>query len=714
MKKLFFLFFLVEILTCYSTFSMELWQSLLSEFNEVSAIDSLNVFVCGDDGRLIHTSNGGENWNFVETGSRSNFNSIYFLDLHSGCIAADGGMCLTTTDGGQNWRINNVVAGNFCSIMMLNSQIIMAVDSSGKIYRSTDYGQNWFVQFEDTSMKFTSINSHDGTFTLCGGIGRFLYESKDSGITWNSVLTLDKISYSSRFSNCGTELMVFVQDTSLSTSFIIKSSNNGNSWTSSDTGNFYHANLKFFNSSYIILVSMYKIFRSYDFGKNWLIEDFGLQNMYSLNFVNQWYLMPKNISITKDGQIFITGNQDFIAMARSFINQFKIISFSGIESEVIYEINNVLSTSKTTIYALGPNQGITKSNDAGLTWQHLFPLVKDGDMSAIYDTLVIPSSWINSIIFTDSLNGIIYGTNTHNSQYNTGFNLISSDGGINWHTRPSVCLSQVIFIDTETGVGIKDSSCYKTTNGGQKWIKNDYSFSGRLLNKINFLSMKTGYLSAFNAYPITTDDTVHFPKKQKGYFELYNTEDSANTWQKILSFDTYLYNFHSGCYMINQDTGIIFGACLSGSLFITHNKWKSFDTIKLDAYPNFNDMLFIDAINGLAAGNNDTIFITVDGGYSWNPMKINISNKKGFFSFYPLNYFFGKFDHLQRLDDCSVLAYGYRRLVKLNICDIITSVNNSQNQMMNPEKFKINIYPMPADDKINLIIKCISKDFTNI
>lgn len=81
-----------------------------SGFNFIFFADINNGWVVGDNGKILHTTNGGEQWNFV-TNSGVNINNncktVFFLDSNTGWIPSKTDMnepyICHTTNGGQTW-----------------------------------------------------------------------------------------------------------------------------------------------------------------------------------------------------------------------------------------------------------------------------------------------------------------------------------------------------------------------------------------------------------------------------------------------------------------------------------------------------------------------------------------------------------------------------------------------------------------------------------
>jgi photosystem II stability/assembly factor-like uncharacterized protein len=77
-------------------------------FRSVSCVDQNNVWIVGYNGTIVHTSDGGTNWEHQRNGDnpllkKYRLRAVAFKDLHTGYAAGDKGIILKTTDGGAHW-----------------------------------------------------------------------------------------------------------------------------------------------------------------------------------------------------------------------------------------------------------------------------------------------------------------------------------------------------------------------------------------------------------------------------------------------------------------------------------------------------------------------------------------------------------------------------------------------------------------------------------
>jgi photosystem II stability/assembly factor-like uncharacterized protein len=75
-------------------------------YNAIYMVDTLKGWAVGDEGIIIHTSDG-QNWFEQENQQENSLFDVYFLDLNNGWAIGSGGTIVHTNNGGENW----IVAG---------------------------------------------------------------------------------------------------------------------------------------------------------------------------------------------------------------------------------------------------------------------------------------------------------------------------------------------------------------------------------------------------------------------------------------------------------------------------------------------------------------------------------------------------------------------------------------------------------------------------
>ncbi|HVO75567.1 MAG TPA: YCF48-related protein [Ignavibacteriaceae bacterium] len=120
--------------------------------NDVAMIDSSTAVIAGSGGSILKTTDAGETWrntapqldcNPEIPGCLMKWNSVVFYDDLNG-IAAGKSRLLITSDGGEDWQFLNAPSGNnFVSIGKIALFNIFVGDDSGYIYNSLDTGKTW-------------------------------------------------------------------------------------------------------------------------------------------------------------------------------------------------------------------------------------------------------------------------------------------------------------------------------------------------------------------------------------------------------------------------------------------------------------------------------------------------------------------------------------------------------------------------------------------
>jgi photosystem II stability/assembly factor-like uncharacterized protein len=104
-------------------------------------------YACGQNGRIIKTTDGGQTWQNLSAGVTENLYHLYFVSPDTGFIVGDNGIVLRTYNGGQTFdqlSVSPINPANLRGISVLaNGQIAYAVGFSGSIFKTTNYGNNW-------------------------------------------------------------------------------------------------------------------------------------------------------------------------------------------------------------------------------------------------------------------------------------------------------------------------------------------------------------------------------------------------------------------------------------------------------------------------------------------------------------------------------------------------------------------------------------------
>lgn len=196
MKKLYFFFIVVFVLSAEISLS-QTWIQTLNGISMWSVCkDNLGNIYAGSSGTvkaIYKTTNDGQNWLTLLSGSPSNFLGLSVDSLGNifGANVSNGVM--KSSDGGNNWvniPISTFGNKNVQSIVCGKNGYVLVGCNNGGIFRSTDYG----VTFPDTSLtgvtvvtlvvdRFNSNIFYAGASSVSGSTGLFI--STNSGFSFS-------------------------------------------------------------------------------------------------------------------------------------------------------------------------------------------------------------------------------------------------------------------------------------------------------------------------------------------------------------------------------------------------------------------------------------------------------------------------------------------------------------------------------------------------
>jgi len=182
-----------------------------SYLQSVFFLDSIHGWAVGYDslGTIIKTNDGGQNWSNIEYAKHDWPMSVLFTDSLKGWIVGgrtlsiydDRGIILHTIDGGLSWNEIEIPDEVFYSVSFINDSIGWVGGSS--IYHTINGGGNWTIQKDTILMReLFFISADTGWYvgdngiiakTTDGGNNWFLQESNTNNRLW-SVHFIDKLN----------------------------------------------------------------------------------------------------------------------------------------------------------------------------------------------------------------------------------------------------------------------------------------------------------------------------------------------------------------------------------------------------------------------------------------------------------------------------------------------------------------------------------------
>lgn len=192
------------LIPSFLSYPQEYWKVIQTpvdiRFNSIFALDTANIWIAGDNGTIIYTSDKGETWDIQTTGNNSRIYDVHFINENEGWavewktdLPPYGTFILKTTDGGENWESSLFRNEDsfLYTIYFLDSLNGFAGGDPDFVY-SDDGGENWYsVEIYDSVgaylpvYKFNFYSPQYG-YAVGGAIDIIgvIWRTQDFGQTW--------------------------------------------------------------------------------------------------------------------------------------------------------------------------------------------------------------------------------------------------------------------------------------------------------------------------------------------------------------------------------------------------------------------------------------------------------------------------------------------------------------------------------------------------
>lgn len=172
--------------------------------------DQNNGWAVGHDAVVLRTTDGGDNWQQVYAAPEEEapLLDVWFRDAGYGIATGAYGLYLVTHDGGMTWQqeefrvmpapddasgaetdLTELYELHLNAISALaNGDLIIAAEA-GRIYHSTNAGQNWRELASPYHGSFFGVLPLSGSAFAVFGLRGHFYRTQDSGETWQQVDT---------------------------------------------------------------------------------------------------------------------------------------------------------------------------------------------------------------------------------------------------------------------------------------------------------------------------------------------------------------------------------------------------------------------------------------------------------------------------------------------------------------------------------------------
>lgn len=151
----------------------------------VYMIDAREGWVCGNNGLIYHTEDGGMSWKIQPSGTKEALFSVSFINAKIGWVTGNKGIILHTRDGGKTWKKQKSPKEKILfTLKALSADKAIAAGDWGTIVATTDGGKTWEDRTYPKDMMMYGIDFVDENEGWIAGEFGIVLHTTDSGMTW--------------------------------------------------------------------------------------------------------------------------------------------------------------------------------------------------------------------------------------------------------------------------------------------------------------------------------------------------------------------------------------------------------------------------------------------------------------------------------------------------------------------------------------------------
>lgn len=174
------------------------YQSISGVLNTIVFTDSLNGYLGGDNGLVLKTDDGGDNWTDVSTPGTSKIRGSYALSKDTIYFVGDNGLVVNTNDGGLTYNYYTTGLGvSMFDVFFWDADTGYVSGQMNTLLKTTDGGSNWTSVSPASGSDITSIYFLDdqtgfvaggtnATFSSGANTSGFVHKTTDGGTTWET------------------------------------------------------------------------------------------------------------------------------------------------------------------------------------------------------------------------------------------------------------------------------------------------------------------------------------------------------------------------------------------------------------------------------------------------------------------------------------------------------------------------------------------------
>jgi photosystem II stability/assembly factor-like uncharacterized protein len=582
---------------------------VLKDLEDVTYAGADTWFAVGTYGSIYKSTDGGETWSALESGTTSTLYGVSFISVDTGVVVGEGGLILKTTNSGVTWEPKTSGTGHtLYDVMLTSANTGTAVGNGSTIIHTADGGETWYPSSNDPattySLPFYSLSFLDENFGIVVGGGHadgspdpFSRQAVhlttfDFGANW-TYRSWDGVFYSIDLTNQDTMMTAgykyhhSIYDSDYDYGCIFKSNVGGGSWIEYE---FYYEPKAYERldlilrdiaylgeDSWVAVGDRAMIYHSTDDGIAWdKRSPVTTENLKAVDFAT----FDTGIVVGEGGIILKTTDSGITWEIKNSL-------------EGTRDIYDIVFTDKLTAHAAGRDCRL-RTNDGGTTWESLFTT----NLENIY--------YNRAVAFANPDTGLVAGGRYYlywDWQY--GYHWYwapiiyrTIDGGLTYSSCSGdfpyrETFNDVEFIDDTTAVALGNQDIYWSWDAGATWAQYGTGTAGG-----------TGIAFANEFYGTFVRDDG----------SIYRTTDRGEHWYQ--QFETGVGELHDVTF-VEGTHGWIVGE--GGTILVTTDAGESWLTQSSDINATLRKVSFSDPEHGTVVGDGGAILRTTNGGDTWTP-----------------------------------------------------------------------------------------------
>ncbi len=577
-------------------------------------------YLCGDNGMILKTTNGGLIWSAQNSWVTSRLYDIEFLNPDSGIVVGASGLVLITTNGGINWNTTYYQTSTNYTIEIVDRNLIFigSAASTGRLAKSTDFGTTWTpITHTALTSSVYSIHFLNESFGWVGTGSSGILFTSDGGTSWTQQIASANIIYDVLFSNSQIGFAVDARG------IIYSTINGGTNWTTYQT-----PERRALRS---IAIDGNNVYTVGDAGSMYHSTNLGNSWERKFSYIGQALEFQRRVIFVNQNVGFICGGSTTAADSLGYL--LKTTDGGETWTQLPYNFKTQLyaiaAPNENVIYTSAGSSLVFKSTDGGQNWTRTTIF---GTATTLWDI----QFYNENLGYACGSSGRVFKTTNGGASWS----LLSGPFGTSTLYSIAILDSNSLII---TGVS---ALAFKSTNGGSTWtqlspgipgsyfivrFKENVGYIGSFVSPSGYVSKSTDWGSTWTpliSYPgiqsvwgiaVKSADTV-FVTDLFGY--VYYSTNGGNDWipvPRIFGSNSFYCSFGGDNLFISGSNGAIIKGYFPpppppDTRSVTYDAGWNILSVPLKSTDMRKNSLFPDAVS--------SAFAYLDGYYTEDTLKL--------------------------------------------------------------------------------------------